>query len=98
MKSKQEEGYNNLDWQKHYDEGDLRWDLGEVSPPFMRLWQEGKLRPMKTLVPGCGCGHEVVFFAEKGFEVTGVDFAPGAILHLSKILSKKGLRNFFENF
>ncbi|MFQ5673281.1 MAG: methyltransferase domain-containing protein [Nitrospinales bacterium] len=95
-------GYGRQDWQKHYDTGDLRWDLGEVSPPFARLWREKKLRPGKTIVPGCGRGHEVVFFAERGFDVTGVDFSPGAVTCLTDALSQKGLRanvllaDFFE--
>lgn len=102
MENTYNEGYSKQDWQKHYDEGDLRWDLGEASPPFVRLWQEKKLRPGKTIIPGCGCGHEVVFFSERGFDVTGVDFSPGAVTHLTQRLSQKGLhanvlhKDFFE--
>jgi len=102
MKKELAEGYGRQDWQKHYDTGDLRWDLGEVSPPLAQLWRKKKLRPGKTLIPGCGRGHEVTFFAEKNFDVTGVDFSPGAVTHLTETLSQKGLRakvllrDFFE--
>ena len=33
-------------------------------------------------MPGCGFGHEALFLAREGFEVTAVDFAPGAIAGL----------------
>ena len=33
----------------------------------------------RVLVPGCGLGHEVLFLARLGYEVTAVDFAQGAI-------------------
>ena len=33
-------GYSCDDWERHYEEKDLRWDLDEVAPPFVRLWEE----------------------------------------------------------
>ncbi len=95
-------GYSQSDWQKHYDEDDLKWDIGEVSPAIIRLWNENKLPQGKAIVPGCGQGHEVMFLAERGWQVTGVDFAQGAVDLLSHTLEKKGIqgrvlrRNFFE--
>ncbi len=83
--------YKREDWQRHYDENDLGWDLGQVAPAFVWLWQEGKLPLGKVLVPGCGRGHEVVFFAENGFDVTGVDFSKGAVTHLENILKDRNL-------
>ena len=60
------------------------------------------LTPGSLIVPGCGQGHEVIYFAERGFQVTGVDFSSGAVELLSESLSRKNLnakvlhRNFFE--
>jgi cyclopropane fatty-acyl-phospholipid synthase-like methyltransferase len=87
------EGYAMDDWQTHYDNDDLRWDLGLVAPPFIRLWDEKKI-PMgkKAIIPGCGQGHEVVFLAEKGWQVTGLDYAPGAVELLSQCLKEKKLK------
>ena len=34
---------------------------------------------MKVLVPGCGTGHEVHLFAERGHHVLGIDFSDAAI-------------------
>jgi methyl halide transferase len=95
-------GYTQEDWQRHYDEDDLGWDLGQVSPPFVNLFESKTIFPGKTLVPGCGRGHEVIFFAENGFEVTAVDFSLGAINHLQSTVQERKLKceilhmNFFE--
>jgi methyl halide transferase len=84
--------YKQEDWQRHYDENDLGWDLGQVAPPFVRLWQEGKLPLGKVLIPGCGRGHEVLFLAENGFEVTGVDYSAGAVTYLKNALKERNLK------
>jgi SAM-dependent methyltransferase len=95
-------GYEQADWQKHYDEDDLAWDLGEVANPFVRLWEDKVLQPGTLVIPGCGQGHEVIYFAERGFQVTGIDFSPGAEKLLRDSLKRKNLnaqvlhRNFFE--
>ena len=36
----------------------------------------------RVLTPGCGRGHEALFLAQEGFEVTAVDFAPSAVAYL----------------
>jgi 2-polyprenyl-3-methyl-5-hydroxy-6-metoxy-1,4-benzoquinol methylase len=86
------EGYSQSDWQGHYDRGDLMWDIEQVSPPFERLWVEGRLEKGKAIIPGCGRGHEVVYFAERGFDVTGLDFTIGAVTALRQMLAEKNLR------
>ena len=84
--------YSREDWQDHYDSNDLGWDLGQVAPPFVELWEKGKLPLCKVLVPGCGRGHEVIFLAENGFEVTGIDFSEGAVTYLGNALKKRNLK------
>ncbi|CAI2717875.1 methyltransferase domain-containing protein [Nitrospina watsonii] len=85
------DGYAAADWQKHYDDNDMPWDLGEVAPPFVRLWEEGRITPGRMIVPGCGQGHEVKFFADKGMDVTAVDVAPGAVERLRTHLKNAGV-------
>lgn len=95
-------GYEQADWQKHYDENDLAWDLGEVAHPFVRLWEDKRLTPGTLIIPGCGQGHEVIYFAEREFQVTGVDYSPGAVKLLGDSLNRKKLnaqvlhRDFFN--
>ena len=87
----EEQGYSREDWQRHYDENDLGWDLGQVAPPFVSLLESNTITQGKTLVPGCGRGHEVIFLAENGFDVTAVDYSKGAVNHLSSIIQERKL-------
>jgi len=93
-------GYEQKDWQGHYESGDLRWDLGEVSPPIKRLWENRDIQPCNTIIPGCGRGHEALFLLENGFQVLGVDYSPGAIEYLSEEIRVRKLngRALLENF
>ena len=86
-----EKEYSREDWQGHYESDDLGWDLGQVAPPFVKLWEEEKLPVGKALVPGCGRGHEVIFLAENGFEVTAIDFSKGAVTYLERALKERSL-------
>jgi SAM-dependent methyltransferase len=86
-----EKEYTREDWQGHYESNDLGWDLGQVAPPFVKLWEEEKLPVGKALVPGCGRGHEVIFLAENGFEVTAIDFSMGAVTYLERALEERSL-------
>lgn len=67
------------DWQHHYETGDTPWDRGGPSPPLVQ-WLAGHRLHGSVLVPGCGHGHDLVPLAASGAEqVTGLDFAPGAV-------------------
>ena len=81
-------GYSREDWERHYDEKDLRWDLNEAAPPLVHLWKERSFSPCKAIVPGCGAGHEVIFLAKKGFNVTAVDYTHGAIKLIKSVFKK----------
>jgi methyl halide transferase len=85
-------GYSQEDWQRHYDEGDLGWDLGQVAPPFVKLFESKSILPGKTLIPGCGRGHEVIYLVENGFEVTAVDYSSGAVDHLKSTVQERKLK------
>ena len=69
-------------WEAIYQAGDAGWDINKPAPPFVDLlkskpsWlnSEGKI-----ICFGAGKGHDSNFFAENGFQVTAVDFAPSAI-------------------
>lgn len=44
----------------------------------------------KLLDLGCGAGHDLLYLAERGFEVTGVDFSPAAVANAEDLLQSKG--------
>jgi SAM-dependent methyltransferase len=66
-------------WQQRFDRGQLGWDRGGPSPQLARWLADGTLAPGRIAVPGCGTGHEVVELVRAGFDVTAIDYTPGAV-------------------
>ncbi len=62
-------------WDHRYRNGEAGWDLGSPTPVFLRMLAEGALPVGKTLVLGCGKGHDAVAFALHGHSVTAIDFS-----------------------
>ena len=74
-----------LFWQESYQNGRIPWDLGEPTPPFARLASSGDYPPGEMIVLGAGYGHDARLFAQHGFSVTAVDFAPQAATAMRKL-------------
>ena len=49
------------------------------SPDLVALVEAGRLQPCRAIDIGCGTGATSIYLASRGFDVTGVDFAPSAI-------------------
>jgi SAM-dependent methyltransferase len=64
-------------WDTRYRGGVTPWDAGAV-PLRLERFLEG-LPSSRVLVPGCGAGHEVKAFAERGHEVLAIEFSDAAI-------------------
>lgn len=54
------------------------WDSG-ARDELVALVESGRVRPGRAIDLGCGTGANARYLAEKGFAVTGVDFAAAAI-------------------
>jgi hypothetical protein len=67
-----------MDWDEKYQRGESPWDKGAPSPPMKQYLERHAVRG-RTLVPGCGRGHEVALAAEHGLDATGLDIAPTAV-------------------
>ena len=67
-----------MDWDACYRNGEVYWDKGAPAPALKQYLGRLALRG-RTLVPGCGRGHEVALADEYGLDVTGLDLAPTAI-------------------
>ena len=76
-------------WEKRYQSGETGWDRGDVSPAVEVWKQQVHPNQRRLLIPGCGYGHEVVYFAQQGYDVTALDIAPSAIRHLKAAIRKK---------
>ncbi len=66
-------------WNDRYLAGDTGWDRGRVAPPLARMLDEGVAAGRSLLVLGAGRGHDAIYAALKGLDVTAVDFAEEAI-------------------
>ncbi len=54
------------------------WDIG-ARDELVALVDSGSIKPCRAIDLGCGTGANAIYLAQKGFEVTGVDFAEAAI-------------------
>jgi SAM-dependent methyltransferase len=54
------------------------WNKGAPSPPLQQYLERHPTRG-RTLVPGCGHGHEVALAVEHGLDAIGLDIAPTGI-------------------
>lgn len=54
------------------------WEIG-AREELVALVDSGRIKPCRAIDLGCGTGANAIYLAQKGFEVTGVDFAEGAI-------------------
>lgn len=67
-----------MDWDEIYRKGEVFWNKGAPSPP-MRQYLERHPVSGRTLVPGCGHGHEVALALAHGLDAIGLDIAPTGI-------------------
>jgi SAM-dependent methyltransferase len=64
-------------WDKPYRGARMPgWDAGRVATQLRKAVEDGKVKPGKALILGCGTGTNAVFLAQKGFDVTALDVAP----------------------
>lgn len=54
------------------------WDLG-AREELVSLVDSGRIKPCRAIDLGCGAGGNAIYLAQKGFDVTGVDYAKATI-------------------
>jgi len=65
-------------WNSRYIKDDTPWEFDGI-PADLKAFLKKKGKGAKVLIPGCGTGHEIKAFAEAGYDVTALDFAPFAV-------------------
>jgi len=81
---------------KNMSPEEVPWNMETPPEPLVELVDSGKVQPCKAIDLGCGAGNYAVYLAERGFEVTGVDFSQTAIKIARESASRKGVKcNFF---
>lgn len=78
-------------WDLRYGARFAPWDAGRV-PAQLRAFVERAGAPRSVLAPGCGSAWEVRFFAERGWNVLGVDFSEAAVRAAAAVLGPHGAR------
>ncbi len=54
------------------------WDV-PAREELVSLVESGRIKPCRTIDLGCGTGENAIYLAQKGFDVTGLDYAEAAI-------------------
>jgi SAM-dependent methyltransferase len=67
-----------MNWEEKYKKGEVFWNKGAPSPPMKQYLERHAVRG-RTLVPGCGHGHEVALAVAHGLDATGLDIAPTGV-------------------
>jgi cyclopropane fatty-acyl-phospholipid synthase-like methyltransferase len=70
------------------------WDTG-ISPPELIHFMDGH-QPGRALDLGCGTGTNAIALARRGWQVTGVDFARGALRTARSKAKNAGLQIDFQ--
>ncbi len=69
-------------WDNRYLEKTDYWSLNSPNPVFVQLLDDEKfIHKNNLLVLGSGLGHDAKAAAQKGFNVTGIDFSDRAIFY-----------------
>ena len=79
-------------WNNRYLTNQAAWDMGSPTPAFVDLLENKRYGAGKTLVLGCGKGHDAILFAKHGFDVTAIDFSIEAINHTRVLAEKEGVK------
>jgi SAM-dependent methyltransferase len=56
----------------------MPWEQGPRDE-LVQLVESGRLKPCQAIDLGCGTGSNAIYLAQRGFDVTGVDYAAAAI-------------------
>ena len=78
-------------WEKSYQSGDMGWDLGGPTPIFDD-WIQYQPDSLSICILGAGNGWDAINFAEKGHNVTAVDFAESAIVNMNTLARERGVQ------
>ena len=84
-------------WTTRYAAGKTPWDFGGV-PAALKSFLARSSAPSRVLIPGCGSGHEVQLFHGAGYDITAIDFSPGAVDQAKKVLGNLVERVLLADF
>ncbi|NPA68931.1 MAG: methyltransferase [Chlorobi bacterium] len=73
-------------WNNLYRKNNLGWDIGYVSPPLKKYFDQLTNKKLKILIPGGGNGYEADYLYKKGFLQTFyLDYSDEAVKSFRKL-------------
>ena len=85
---KQPDLLNENYWSSRYQNNDVAWDMGKVSPPLKEYFDQLTDKSISILIPGCGNAYEAEHLLQKGFKnITLIDISPLPVDKLKKQFS-----------
>ena len=79
------------------DPSRVPWEQGKPHPPLVKYLESGRLSEgAKALDVGCGVGTQSLYMAERGLDVTGVDFLDQPLIRARERAQKRDLDCDFE--
>jgi SAM-dependent methyltransferase len=73
-------------WEEKYKANQTNWDTKIANPVFKELLDNSEIiKPGKMLIVGCGRGYDAILAAEKGYQVTAIDFSSIAINYAKQL-------------
>jgi len=82
-----------MDWDQRYKDDDKPWDKGSATPVILELTEKAPSCfkvGSKTLVPGCGLGHDVALLRTLGLNAFGLDISETALQSAKEIYADLG--------
>ena len=77
--------FNKAYWDSRYQDHQIGWDLGEVSPPLKAYFDTLENKSISILIPGCGNSYEADYLLNLGFtNVTLIDISPTLVQQLQE--------------
>lgn len=77
-------------WEARYKSGSTPWEINKPDSNLIRTVTQRPVPPCKALDLGCGTGDNVIWLAQHGFEVTGVDISNTAVKEAAEKASAAG--------
>ena len=72
-------------WEERYQQGEDKWDVGEISKPIKEYIDQITDKKIKILIPGAGNGYEFEYLINNGFKNSFVvDYAETPLENIKK--------------
>jgi SAM-dependent methyltransferase len=83
-----------------YEANETPWDIGQPDFNLVQIVTSTPIKPCKALDIGCGTGDNVIWLAQQGFDVTGIDTSELAIKKAQEkaLQSRANCQFFVGNF